>query len=101
MNTFFKSLTAATVAVTIATVSLAAPAEAKVKGRDVAAGIALGVAAAVIVGGAVHHHARPVYRHGPPSYGPPRPRGCGWLKRKAHRTGSPYWWHRYERCRGW
>ena len=64
MNTFFKSLTAATVAVTIAATTLAAPAEAKVRGRDVAAGIALGVAAAVIVGGAVHHHARPVHRHG-------------------------------------
>lgn len=27
---------------------------------------------------------------------------CGWLYRRAVRTGSPYWWRRYEECRyGW
>lgn len=26
-------------------------------------------------------------------------RGCGWLKRKAYRTGSRYWWRRYNHCR--
>lgn len=25
--------------------------------------------------------------------------GCYWLKRKALRTGSRYWWHRYWECR--
>jgi hypothetical protein len=24
---------------------------------------------------------------------------CGWLKRRAIVTGSPYWWQRYEACR--
>ena len=24
---------------------------------------------------------------------------CAWLRRKALRTGSSYWWRRYERCR--
>ena len=28
--------------------------------------------------------------------------GCGWLRRRALRTGSPQWWHRYRACRyGW
>ncbi|MEQ1652204.1 MAG: hypothetical protein ABL897_06940 [Hyphomicrobium sp.] len=26
-------------------------------------------------------------------------RGCRWLYRKAVRTGSAYWWDRYEGCR--
>jgi hypothetical protein len=25
---------------------------------------------------------------------------CGWLNRKAVRTGSPYWWRRYQACEG-
>lgn len=25
--------------------------------------------------------------------------GCGWLYRRAVRTGSPYWWRRYYACR--
>ena len=25
--------------------------------------------------------------------------GCGWLYRRAVRTGSGYWWDRYEACR--
>lgn len=24
---------------------------------------------------------------------------CGWLHRRAVRTGNPYWWDRYEACR--
>jgi hypothetical protein len=24
---------------------------------------------------------------------------CAWLRRKAVRTGSRYWWRRYEDCR--
>ena len=24
--------------------------------------------------------------------------GCGWLRRRAEATGSPYWWRRYEDC---
>ena len=27
-----------------------------------------------------------------------RPHGCGYFYRKARRTGSPYWWKRYDRC---
>jgi hypothetical protein len=26
-------------------------------------------------------------------------RGCRWLKRKARRTGSRYWWRQYKMCR--
>lgn len=26
---------------------------------------------------------------------------CGWLRRKAVRTGSRYWWRRYNRCRNY
>ena len=33
-----------------------------------------------------------VYGYG---YGP----DCYWLKRKARRTGSRYWWRRYHECR--
>lgn len=25
--------------------------------------------------------------------------GCGWLRQRAVRTGSPYWWRRYDLCR--
>jgi hypothetical protein len=25
--------------------------------------------------------------------------GCGWLRRRAIRTGSAYWWRRYQACR--
>ncbi len=64
-------------------------------------------------GGHIHRH-RGVHRHwrghrrwrrggiyfGAPyviyrSYGYGR---CGWLRRKAVRTGSHYWWRRYRRC---
>jgi hypothetical protein len=24
---------------------------------------------------------------------------CAWLRHRAIVTGSPYWWHRYWRCR--
>ncbi len=27
--------------------------------------------------------------------------GCYWLKRRALNSGSRYWWHRYNECRGW
>jgi len=26
---------------------------------------------------------------------------CGWLRRRAYATGSPYWWDRYYRCRNY
>jgi len=26
---------------------------------------------------------------------------CGWLLRRAHVTGSPYWWSRYNACVGY
>lgn len=25
---------------------------------------------------------------------------CGYLRHKAHETGRPYWWRRYEACLG-
>ncbi|MEO1265245.1 MAG: hypothetical protein AAFV26_06045 [Pseudomonadota bacterium] len=44
------------------------------------------------------HIGHPGYYHGP-HYGRWRPyRPCRWLRRKARRTGSPYWWRRYRRC---
>jgi hypothetical protein len=27
------------------------------------------------------------------------PGGCGWLRRRALATDSPYWWRRYRACR--
>lgn len=44
------------------------------------------------------HHA-PYYGH--VYYGGYRYRGCYRLKRKAIRTGRPYWWKRYYICRGY
>lgn len=49
-----------------------------------------------------HHHRRyrglyfaaPFITYGAYNYG-----SCHWLKRKAIRTGSRYWWNRYYRCR--
>ncbi len=38
-----------------------------------------------------HHHSRLVLAGGGDR--------CGWLHRKALRTGAPYWWDRYEDCR--
>jgi len=34
-----------------------------------------------------------------PSYGY-GPADCGWLRRRALATDSPYWWRRYRACRG-
>ena len=28
-----------------------------------------------------------------PHYSP-----CHWLKKKAYKTGSPYWWKKYKKC---
>jgi hypothetical protein len=36
--------------------------------------------------------------HGGYYHGDYRYRPCRWLKRRAHMTGSPYWWRRYRRC---
>lgn len=33
-------------------------------------------------------------------YGPRYGQGCGWLRRRALETDSPYWWRRYRACRG-
>ena len=50
-----------------------------------------------------HHHHRRGHRHifiGPPViYGSTYYYGdCHWLRRRALRTGSPYWWNRYYDC---
>ena len=98
MNTFAKSLTAAAVAITLTATALAPQAEAKIRGKDVAIGLALGITA-LAIGARIHVDSgprrRPVVRHRR------GPRGCHWMKRKARRTGSPYWWDRYERCMGY
>ena len=48
----------------------------------------------------VHHRGKKRFRHFKfhkfhyyPYYG-----GCYWLKKKARRTGSKYWWNRYYNC---
>ncbi|MEL6873444.1 MAG: hypothetical protein AAFO62_11770 [Pseudomonadota bacterium] len=53
----------------------------------------------VHIGGPRYHHG---YYHRPYRYRYiPRYRGCGWMKRKWHRTGRHYWKRRYYICRGW
>lgn len=97
MKFFAKSATAAAVAITIMASTLASPAEAKVRGKDIAAGILVGIAAIAIAS---------TVDAGPPP--PPRNRArgrgrgpnCGWMLKKAKRTGSDYWWNRYDECRG-
>ena len=50
---------------------------------------------------------RQPYRPGPPPPFPPPPARrferaggeCGWIGRRAERTGSLYWWHRFDECR--
>lgn len=95
MKFFAKSATAAAVAITIMASTLASPAEAKVRGKDIAAGILVGIAAIAIAS---------TVDAGPPPPPPHRGRGrgpnCGWMKKKAKRTGSHYWWNRYDECRG-
>lgn len=53
-----------------------------------------------------HHHHRRHYGRSLLWVAPPvayysyrRYDDCGWLRRKAHETGSRYWWRRYEECR--
>jgi hypothetical protein len=49
-------------------------------------------------------HYRPYRRHRhiyvlPPTfYGIYDYSSCGWLRRRALRTGSPYWWESYHAC---
>lgn len=93
MKTMLKSVTAAVVAVTIATGAFAPPAQAMVRGGHFAAGVKFDLAAAF---GADVHHA---YSSGTKQKKKPDP--CAWLKRKALQTGSQYWWTRYRDCRGW
>jgi hypothetical protein len=57
-------------------------------------------------GGHHHHHHGPRFRglyYAPfvgygAYYGSGYREGCGWLRRRAEATGSPYWWRRYEDC---
>jgi len=55
-----------------------------------------------------HHHGGIFFGGGPFFFGPPLVYdnygayyggGCYWLRVKAERTGSRYWWHRYNECR--
>jgi hypothetical protein len=41
-----------------------------------------------------YYYDEPYYYDGPYNYGGP----CLWLRRRAVRTGSGYWWRRYRRC---
>lgn len=41
---------------------------------------------------------RRTYRYAPEIYAYTEVNGCGWLRRKAVFTRSPYWWHRYHEC---
>ena len=41
----------------------------------------------------VHYNGRRHYHGGSRYYS-----RCGWLRRKARRTGSQFWWRRYNRC---
>ena len=47
-----------------------------------------------------HHHGRPVrHRRGFASTHPVYAAdSCAWLRRRALRTGNPYWWDRYDAC---
>lgn len=45
-----------------------------------------------------NRHFRSFAFYGPAVYG--YGDGCGWLRRRAVETGSPYWWERYQACRG-
>ena len=53
-------------------------------------------------GGGARYYARPYVYVGPPvayygySYRTNDGGHCAWLRRRAHETGSPYWWKRYR-----
>ena len=49
-------------------------------------------------GGRRHRH-RHFRFHGYWDHYPVYYHGCYWLKKKAYRTGSRYWWKRYKRCK--
>lgn len=44
-------------------------------------------------------HYRPRIYFSPYYYGYGYRRSCYWLKRRAIRTGSRYWWRRYQNCK--
>lgn len=46
-------------------------------------------------------HRRGIYVGVPYVYGSYYYGSCNWLRRKAIRTGSRYWWRRYYRCRNY
>lgn len=63
----------------------------------VGAGIAAAPQQAEAKGFRLHVHIGPGYHHR--HYRPWRRfRRCRWLRRRAHFTGSPYWYRRYRRC---
>ncbi len=45
-----------------------------------------------------HHRYGGIYFGAPYYYGYGYYGSCSWLRRKALRTGSRYWWNRYEAC---
>jgi len=53
-------------------------------------------------GGGKHHHGKNFRRFGPDIFvyggGGYGYNDCGWLRRQAIITGSPYWWRRYQDC---
>lgn len=96
MNILSKGLAAGLIAVTLSAGAFARPAEAG--NRELAIGLAIGLTALAI---ATHAGSPPPPpRHFAP-HGPGPGPDCGWLRRKAKRTGSGYWWSRYRDCRGY
>lgn len=93
MKTLLKSVTAAAVAVTIATGALAAPAQATARDGHVAVGAMFDLAAG--------YGANVRYGYSTGKKQKKKSDPCAWLKRKALQTGSQYWWTRYRDCRGW
>lgn len=77
--------------------------------RNAALGLSVAVVALTAVAGA--SHAKPSISFGlhigGPYYGGGYwggfgyPKRCYWLKRKAQKTGSYYWWSRYKKCRAY
>jgi hypothetical protein len=52
-------------------------------------------------GGGKHHHGKNFRRFGSDIFvygGGYGYNDCGWLRRQAVITGSPYWWRRYQDC---
>lgn len=93
MMTMRKIVTAAAIAVTLATGALTAPGGARAGGFDVA----LNISVTPVSSYGTHKKSGKTGR----KHSRQRSHPCDWLKRKALQTGNRYWWTRYRDCRGW